>query len=110
MNYLDPNSQIFEGRYYRNHCYTTLEKVHIKDIRLFMTPSTKYRTWKIEEIVIVDNAAHSFGFQIDNGIPMLPFYYDKQDKEMIHLMFYLKKIYKSDGMSALKILFVLLKI
>ena len=48
-------------------------------------------------MVIVDNAAHSFGFQIDNGIPMLPFYYDKNDKEMIHLLFYLKRLYKAEG-------------
>ena len=44
----------------------------------------------MEDIVIIDNASHSFGFQIENGIPMLPFYNDKEDKEMAYLYHYLK--------------------
>jgi hypothetical protein len=47
--------------------------------------------------VLIDNAAHSFGFQIDNGIPMLPFYRNKEDTEMIHLYHYLHKIATEDG-------------
>ena len=33
---------------------------------------------------MIDNAAHSFGFQIDNGVPMLPFYDDKEDRYLKH--------------------------
>ena len=40
--------------------------------------------------MIVDNAVYSFGFQLDNGIPILPFYDDKNDEEMLHLVYYLK--------------------
>ena len=32
---------------------------------------------------------YSFAFQIDNGIPIIPFYNDKADEEMLHLVYYL---------------------
>jgi len=32
---------------------------------------------------------YSFSFQIDNGIPIIPFYSDKEDEEMLHLIYYL---------------------
>ena len=39
----------------------------------------------MEDIVIVDNAVYSFGFQLENGIPIIPFYEDKEDEELLHL-------------------------
>ena len=43
-------------------------------------------------MVLIDNAVHSFGFQVNNGIPMVPFYNDKKDREMIYLTHYLKEL------------------
>ena len=40
-------------------------------------------------MLIVDNAAYSFGFQIDNGVPILPFYDNKEDRELLSLRNYL---------------------
>jgi CTD small phosphatase-like protein 2 len=34
-------------------------------------------------MVIVDNAAYSFGYQIANGIPIIPYYQDKNDTELV---------------------------
>ena len=31
----------------------------------------------------------SFAFQIDNGIPIIPFYADKEDEETLHLVYYI---------------------
>ena len=42
--------------------------------------------------MLVDNAAYSFGYQIDNGVPIIPFYDDKNDKELMHLIVYLQQI------------------
>ena len=39
--------------------------------------------------MIVDNSVYSFAFHIDNGIPIVPFYRDKSDEEMLHLVYYL---------------------
>jgi len=41
-------------------------------------------------MIIVDNAVYSFGYQLNNGVPILPFYDDKSDEEMLHLIYYLK--------------------
>jgi len=40
-------------------------------------------------MIIVDNAVYSFGYQLDNGIPIIPFYEDKNDEELMHLIFYI---------------------
>jgi TFIIF-interacting CTD phosphatase-like protein len=42
-------------------------------------------------MVLVDNAAYSYSFQIENGIPILPFYEGK-DFELTALEEYLLKI------------------
>ena len=42
----------------------------------------------------MDNASYSFGFQIDNGIPIVPFYNSKDDVELIILKKYLEKLAK----------------
>ena len=41
-------------------------------------------------MVIVDNAVYSFGFQLENGIPIIPFYNNPMDEELHHLIFYLR--------------------
>lgn len=43
----------------------------------------------LKDIVLVDNAAYSFGLQIDNGIPIVPYYDNKNDKELKYLSNYL---------------------
>jgi CTD small phosphatase-like protein 2 len=53
--------------------------VYVKDLRIF-EPSRR-----LEDIVIVDNAVYSFGYQLENGIPIIPFYDDKKDEELLHL-------------------------
>ena len=43
-------------------------------------------------MLIVDNFVYSFAFHLENGIPMVPFFGDKGDNEMIKLIKYLKSI------------------
>jgi CTD small phosphatase-like protein 2 len=92
LDFLDPLNKIFEGRYYRSECHVTNDNVYIKDLRIFTNKANNSKAWDMEDIVIIDNASHSFGFQIENGIPMLPFYNDKEDKEMVYLYHYLKSL------------------
>lgn len=40
--------------------------MHVKDLRVINR--------NLAEIVLVDNAAYSYAFQLENGIPILPFY------------------------------------
>lgn len=83
LDYLDPNKELIEYRLYRDSCMLTDEGVYIKDLRII-------KNRNLQDLVIVDNAVYSFGFQLDNGIPILPFYDDKNDEEMLHLVYYLK--------------------
>lgn len=46
----------------------------------------------LNKVTIIDNHVYSFGFQLDNGIPILPFYNDKQDLELNLLISYFKKL------------------
>ncbi len=54
----------------------------IKDLRIVKDADLK-------NTILVDNLSHSFGFQIDNGIPILEWYNDKNDSELKYLMSYL---------------------
>jgi len=36
----------------------------------------------LSDIVLVDNAAYSYASQLDNGIPILPYYHGKSDFEL----------------------------
>jgi Dullard-like phosphatase family protein len=79
LDFIDPNKDLIEARCYRDSCYITEEHVYIKDLRIFEDQ------WSLKDIVLIDNAVHSFGFQVNNGIPMLPFYDDKNDRDMIYV-------------------------
>ena len=39
--------------------------------------------------MLVDNAAYSYGLQLGNGIPIIPYYDNKDDTELKSLMGYL---------------------
>lgn len=40
----------------------------------------------------MDNSLYSFAFQLENGIPIIPFYDEPTDQEMTHLIFYLSAL------------------
>lgn len=40
-------------------------------------------------MLIVDNLVHSFGQQVDNGIPILEYYGNQEDRELLYLEKYL---------------------
>jgi TFIIF-interacting CTD phosphatase-like protein len=54
----------------------------LKDLNVFQNID-------LAKTVIVDNNVYSFAFQLDNGIPIVPFEGDKDDLELIKLMKYL---------------------
>ena len=56
--------------------------MYVKDMRVIDRPAA--------DIVLVDNAAYSYAFQIDNGIPIIPYYEGKVDYELKALQHYLE--------------------
>ena len=83
LDYLDPHEQYISHRLFRESCVVTEEGVHIKDLRVIGNRN-------LRDLILVDNAAYSFGFQVENGIPIIPFYDNKADQELRHLIPYLK--------------------
>lgn len=81
LDHIDPNQDIFSYRLYREHCVET-EYGLIKDLRIIENRA-------IKDMLIVDNNALSFAFNVSNGIPILPFYDNKEDEELKHLTYYL---------------------
>lgn len=68
---------------------STENGMHVKDLRIFINR-------KIENLIMVDNSAYVFGLNIDNGIPIVPFYDDPKDDELQMLETYLMKLRTCD--------------
>jgi len=94
IDYIDPNKEFIKHRLYRHNCVKIKYKkdfMYVKDLRII-------RNVNIENMVIIDNSVLSFAFQLDNGIPILPFTDDKNDKELIFLYHYLNGIAKCEDL------------
>lgn len=86
LDLLDPERKLIDARFYRDHCTRMPDGLYVKDLRIF----TDCRS--LADLIIVDNAVYSFGYQLENGIPIIPFYDDKEDEELLHLAQYLECI------------------
>ena len=82
IDYLDPERQWVHHRLYRSHCIP-IDGIYVKDLRILADRN-------IKDLVIVDNAAYSFAFQISSGIPIVSWYADMDDRELHKLIDYLK--------------------
>lgn len=84
MNKIDPENEIFSFKLYREQCYMTEKGVYIKDLRVLNRPHCS--------TVLVDNSTSSFGFQLGNGVPIVPFTGDPADSELLLLAEYLDNL------------------
>jgi CTD small phosphatase-like protein 2 len=48
--------------------------MYVKDLRVLGRD--------LKDVALVDNAAYSYAFQLDNGIPILPYYHGSHDYEL----------------------------
>jgi Dullard-like phosphatase family protein len=89
---IDPNNELFIKRLYRDSCrQVTLDDCvfYVKDLEIF-------RNVPMERVVIIDNSIISFCKQLDNGIPILPYYNNKYDTELKDLVGYLEYLYHTE--------------
>jgi len=61
----------------------------IKDLRIIKNRDLK-------NLIMVDNLSHSFGFQIENGVPILEWHNDFKDMELKYLADYLIEAVEKD--------------
>lgn len=81
MNLIDPERELFPVRLYRSNCVKiSSEKgnLYIKDLRII-------RNVDLKNMIMIDNSVLSFSFHLENGIPILPFYSNKSDNELLFL-------------------------
>lgn len=78
INYLNTPKKTILGFLHRKNCMETQNGFFIKDLRIIQNRGLK-------DIIMVDNLVHSFGLQINNGIPILEFLNNKNDRELLGL-------------------------
>lgn len=78
---------LISHRIFIDNCCMTTGGILTKDLRIF-------ENRPLNKIVIVDNSIYSFIWQIDNGIPIIPYYDNKNDKELYDLENYLNEMLK----------------
>eukprot|EP00826_Nyctotherus_ovalis_P037190 TRINITY_DN3378_c0_g1_i14.p2 TRINITY_DN3378_c0_g1~~TRINITY_DN3378_c0_g1_i14.p2 ORF type:complete len:251 (+),score=69.89 TRINITY_DN3378_c0_g1_i14:891-1643(+) len=81
IDILDPDKKLFSARLFRKSCIRTDIGLYIKDLRTI--------NCDLKSTLIIDNSIFSFAFQLDNGVPMIPFYDDKEDRIMLKIKDYL---------------------
>ena len=84
LDYLDPERKLTKNRLYRDNCIKTGAGIYIKDLRIINRD--------LKNITIIDNAAYSFAFQIENGVPIIPYYDDKNDTILNKIIDYMDNL------------------
>ena len=84
LDLLDPNHEIIHHRLYRENCMF-VDGAFIKDLRIITNRN-------LDSMAIVDNAAYCFAYQLENGIPIVSWYNDDHDTELVDLTHFLSSI------------------
>lgn len=82
VNYIDPSGKYINGILTRVNCMETKNGFFIKNLRII-------KNRELKNMIIVDNLAHSFGFQIENGVSILEWHNDEKDSELKYICDYL---------------------
>jgi hypothetical protein len=64
---------------------------YVKDLRIIKNVDLK-------DMTIIDNSVLSFAYHLDNGIPIVPFTNDMNDKELVFLTYYLSSISSAEDL------------
>jgi CTD small phosphatase-like protein 2 len=86
LDLIDPKREIIHHRLYRDNCLL-VDGVYVKDLRILTNRNLK-------DVVLVDNSAYCFAYQMENGIPIVSWYNDRDDSELVELMQYLSGLGK----------------
>ena len=82
VNYLDPKRKFIKVVLSREDCHEILQNVYVKDLRIIKNRDPS-------RVFLIDNCAYSYGYQMDNGIPIVPYHEGKDDLELRYLEQYL---------------------
>lgn len=77
IDFIDPK-RVVSHRLFRENCSVLSEGLYTKDL-------TVIKNRALKDLILVDNAIYSFFLQMSNGVPIIPFYNNKDDTELLKL-------------------------